>query len=115
MDRSRTVQSGTLFCRRSWPIGLAPTRSWRDEFLRVKTDPDQYRAFEGIKLKVKPGPHERRGYTYNKPVSGDAEICVTIQLPHLVTDTTGTGAGVLFGGDDAGDFDFFFLWANGNA
>ena len=83
--------------------------------MRLKTDPDQYRAFEGIKLKVKPGPHEMRWFTYNKPLSGDAEICVTIQLPHGVTDPTGTGAGVLFGGDDAGDFDFFFLWANGNA
>ena len=78
-----------------------------------QTDPDEYRTPEDGKLKLKTLAGELRWYGYQNPVPGDADICVTVQIPHNFKEK-GIAGGVLFGGNDAGEFYAFVISPTGN-
>jgi len=45
-------------------------------------------------------------------LSGDADICVTVQIPHNFSDARIAG-GVIFGGDEGGDLNAFIISPTG--
>jgi hypothetical protein len=79
------------------------------------TDPDDTLTPETGKVKYKAFPGEVRTYTYTKALSGDAEICVTVQIPHQFDNPENVFGGVVFGGNEAGDYDVFLISPTGNA
>ncbi len=79
-----------------------------------ETSPDQTLLPEGGKLKFKALAGKFDFFTYQKVLSGDADICVTAQIPHKFNDPSDTFAGVMFAGNEAGDFDAFLISPTGN-
>jgi GYF domain 2 len=83
-----------------------------DDFSR--TDPDQTLTPEGGKLKFKALAGKFDFFTYQHVLSGDADICVTAQIPHKFTNPSETFGGVIFAGNEGGDFNAFLVSPTGN-
>jgi hypothetical protein len=79
-----------------------------------ETNPDQTLIPEGAKLKFKALAGKFDFFTYQKVLSGDADICVTAQIPHKFNNSSDTFAGILFAGNEGGDFDAFLISPTGN-
>jgi GYF domain 2 len=80
-----------------------------------ETEADQTQAFESGKLKFKAMEGKFDFFTYKKALSGDADICVIVQIPHKFNNASNTFGGVIFGGaSDGGDFNAFLVSPTGN-
>jgi hypothetical protein len=80
-----------------------------------ETEPDQTQSFESGKLKFKAIEGKFDFFTYKKVLSGDADICVIVQIPHKFSNASNTFGGVIFGGaGDGGDFNAFLVSPTGN-
>jgi len=93
--------------------GCNGTEFFSDDF--SQTTPDQTLTPEGTKLKFKALAGKFDFFTYRRVLSGDADICVTAQVPHVFKSAGDTFAGVIFGGNEGGDFEAFLINPNGNS
>ncbi len=90
----------------------SPTVLISDDF--SETEADQTQSFDSGKLKFKALEGKFDFFTYQKVLSGDADICVTVQIPHKFNNAENTFAGVIFGGTQGGDFNAFLVSPTGN-
>jgi hypothetical protein len=79
-----------------------------------ETNPDQTLIPEGSKLKFKALAGKFDFFTYQHVLSGDADICVTAQIPHNFVNMSDTFGGILFAGNEGGDFNAFLVSPTGN-
>ncbi len=83
-----------------------PTVYLDDNF--SETEATQSQSFDSGKLKFKAAPGKVDSFTYTRVISGDADICVTIQIPRNLGKGE-TFAGLTFGEQANGDFDAFLV------
>jgi hypothetical protein len=79
-----------------------------------ETNPDQTLTPEGGKLKFKALAGKFDFFTYQHVLSGDADICVTAQIPHKFNNPSDTFAGIIYAGTEGGDFNAFLISPTGN-
>jgi hypothetical protein len=70
---------------------------------------------EGSKLKYKPKAGQWSWTIYRRALTGNADICVTVQVPHRFEDATWTYAGVVLAAQDSNNFYAFLVSPTGNA
>jgi hypothetical protein len=79
-----------------------------------ETNPDQTLLPEAGKLKFKALAGKFDFFTYQHVLSGDADICVTAQIPHKFNNPSDTFAGIIYAGTEGGDFNAFLISPTGN-
>jgi hypothetical protein len=89
-----------------------PTVYISDDFSETATD--QTMSFDAGKLKFKALPGKADSFSYTRVLSGDADICVTAQIPHNMGKGI-TFAGITFGGLPNGDANAFLVDPDGTA
>ena len=93
--------------------GCAGTPVLSDDF--DSTNPDETLIPEGGKLKFKALAGKYDFFTYKKVLTGDADVCVTAQIPHKFNNPSEVFAGILFAGDEGGNtFNVFLISPTGN-
>jgi hypothetical protein len=92
--------------------GCSGTVEISDDF--SETNPDETLIPETGKLKFKALAGKFDFFTYQHVLSGDADICVTAQIPHKFNNASDTFAGIIYAGTESGDFNAFLISPTGN-
>jgi hypothetical protein len=67
------------------------------------------------KLRLRAHAGGRVWYTYGRMLSGDIDICITVQIPRRFVYSSDTNAGVVFAAKDSKDFYAFLIDPSGRA